>query len=122
MCGRFTLRASPRLVEEAIGLFSGLDDFKPRFNIAPTQSILVLHHREGEEKPRYARMRWGLVPSWAEAPLLGYRGRLLRMEGRRNEEEGHRGHRGHGHERSEAWLIQRSLRTWPLSSHTTWTR
>src|SRR6185295_6380823 len=65
MCGRFTLRASPRLVEEAIGLYAGLDDFKPRFNIAPTQSILVLHHREGEEKPRYSRMRWGLVPSWA---------------------------------------------------------
>ena len=63
MCGRFTLRASPRLVEEAIGMFSGLDDFKPRFNIAPTQSILVLHHREGEEKPRYARMRWTFVGS-----------------------------------------------------------
>src|SRR4051795_11867874 len=59
MCGQFTLRASPGLVEEAIGLFAGLDDFKPRFNIAPTQSILVLHHREGEEKPRYAGMRWG---------------------------------------------------------------
>ena len=27
MCGRFTLRASPHLVEKAIGLFAGLDDF-----------------------------------------------------------------------------------------------
>src|SRR4051794_14779036 len=71
MRGRFTLRASPRLVEEAIGLFSGLGDFKPRFNIAPTQSILVLHHREGEEKPMYARMRWGLVPSWADDASIG---------------------------------------------------
>jgi putative SOS response-associated peptidase YedK len=71
MCGRFTLRASPHLVEESIGLFAGLDDFKPRFNIAPTQSILVLHQREGAEKPTYARMRWGLVPSWAEDVSIG---------------------------------------------------
>src|SRR5436189_6013314 len=85
MCGRFTLRASPRLVEEAIGLFSGLDDFKPRFNIAPTQSILVLHHREGEEKPRYGRMRWSLVPSWAEEVSIGNKPLTLdRMAWRRN--------------------------------------
>src|SRR6476660_9226860 len=81
MCGRFTLRASPRVVEEAIGLFSVLDDFKPRFNIAPTQSILVLHHREGEEKPKYARMRWGLVPSWAEDVSIGNKMLNARSEG-----------------------------------------
>ena len=81
MCGRFTLRASPHLVEEAIGLFSGLDDYKPRFNIAPTQSILVLHHREGDAKPTYARMRWGLVPSWAEDVSIGNRMLNARSEG-----------------------------------------
>ena len=32
-------------------------------NIAPSQSILVLLQREGEEKPRYARMRWTFVGS-----------------------------------------------------------
>jgi putative SOS response-associated peptidase YedK len=65
MCGRFTLRASPA---EIAGYFEFLRDLtdwdKPRFNIAPTQSILAV--RKGDSGRVPARLRWGLIPSWAK--------------------------------------------------------
>lgn len=67
MCGRFTLTASPRLVEEAFGLFEGLPaELTPRYNIAPTQTVLALRQTNEAVKPQYCQLRWGLVPSWAK--------------------------------------------------------
>ena len=50
-----------------------VEDFPPRYNIAPTQPILVIRHREVPEgsnrPPREAlHARWGLVPSWVKDP------------------------------------------------------
>lgn len=79
MCGRFALTATPEEVEALLGLLD-LEDFPPRYNIAPTQPVLVAlagHPREpGSNLPnrRWLLARWGLVPSWAkslrEVPLL----------------------------------------------------
>jgi putative SOS response-associated peptidase YedK len=67
MCGRFTLRASPRLVEEAIGIFADLPtELTPRFNISPTQTILAVRQTETAAEPAYCPLKWGLVPSWAK--------------------------------------------------------
>jgi putative SOS response-associated peptidase YedK len=49
-----------------------------RFNVAPTQEILVVRDSPDEEKAaageREARlMRWGLVPAWAKDLKVGYR-------------------------------------------------
>src|SRR6202012_3767916 len=49
-----------------------------RFNVAPTQEILVVRGPPDEEKAaageREARlMRWGLVPVWAKDLKVGYR-------------------------------------------------
>jgi len=46
-------------------------DFEPRYNIAPGQDIWVLHRDPSRDTP--ARMRWGLVPGWADDPAIGYR-------------------------------------------------
>ena len=42
MCGRFTLRASPHLVEEAIGLFSGLDDETRRRIVSMIRRLRII--------------------------------------------------------------------------------
>jgi len=44
MCGRFTLRSSPRAVAEAFDL-SDVSLFEPRYNIAPTQAVAAIRLR-----------------------------------------------------------------------------
>jgi putative SOS response-associated peptidase YedK len=73
MCGRFTLTASPEEVEALFGLID-LDGFPPRYNIAPTQPILLVlagpPREPGSNMPdRQALLvRWGLIPGWAKNP------------------------------------------------------
>ena len=72
MCGRFVLDATPAEVIKSFDL-EEVEDFPPRFNIAPTQPILVVRHREvpkgSNRPPREAlHARWGLVPSWVKDP------------------------------------------------------
>lgn len=64
MCGRFTLTLSPENISEYFGIDINLDyDFIPRYNIAPSQNILVIKQLP-ESKPEFCIMRWGLVPAW----------------------------------------------------------
>lgn len=82
MCGRFTLRTpmSVLIDQFQIGLESArqLALFEPRYNIAPTQDILVVRERERGEREA-AMLRWGLIPAWAKqmqsgAPMINARG------------------------------------------------
>lgn len=67
MCGRYSLIAQ---AEELQALFELLDLderlIAPRYNIAPTQPIVVV--REGDNGRELAPMRWGLLPSWVKDP------------------------------------------------------
>jgi len=73
MCGRFGLLPTPDEVAEVFGVID-LEDFPPRYNIAPTQPILVVtagHQREpGSNLPqlRSLLVRWGFIPYWAKDP------------------------------------------------------
>jgi len=71
MCGRFSLIVDASVLA---GVFE-IDppkNLKPRFNIAPTQTIPIV--RAGREQPReWAEVRWGLVPSWAKDAKIGAR-------------------------------------------------
>lgn len=68
MCGRYTLKTPSRRIAEAFDL-PEIPDREPRFNIAPTQLVLIVRNEEGE---RVARMvRWGLIPFWAKDPSIG---------------------------------------------------
>ncbi|KTQ85126.1 hypothetical protein NS226_20680 [Aureimonas ureilytica] len=73
MCGRFTLTDPPRAISERF-LVDALEPFPPRYNIAPTQPVLVLRadeHRRGEKGAvrRIGHLaRWGLIPSWTKDP------------------------------------------------------
>lgn len=66
MCGRFTLAASPEAVAEFLGL-DQLEAFPPRFNIAPTQPILMAVNGPANNRQGIL-VRWGLVPTWVKDP------------------------------------------------------
>ena len=78
MCGRFTLRTSPRAVAKAFGLI-GVPLFEPRFNIAPTQPVAAIQLRHGKRQLSFPH--WGLIPSWADDPSIGNRMINARAEG-----------------------------------------
>lgn len=73
MCGRFTLTASPDETAAFTGVVE-LEAFPPRYNIAPTQPILVVlagpPREAGSNLPdRDALLvRWGLIPAWTKNP------------------------------------------------------
>ncbi|MEO1747103.1 MAG: SOS response-associated peptidase [Pseudomonadota bacterium] len=73
MCGRFSLIHTPGEFEQYFGL-PGVEAFPPRYNIAPTQPVLVVTpsapRPKGSNLPeREAKlMRWGLIPSWVKDP------------------------------------------------------
>ena len=71
MCGRYSLIVDASVLA---GVFE-IDpprNLKPRFNIAPTQTVPIV--RAGREAPReWADVRWGLVLSWAKDPKIGAR-------------------------------------------------
>ena len=79
MCGRFTLTIDPTELKDMFGEYSFPAPFAPRFNIAPTQPVLVIPN-DGQEKADF--FLWGLIPSWAKDPtnanrLINARGETL---------------------------------------------
>ena len=79
MCGRFALTATPEQTADFLGV-AGLDEFPARYNIAPTQPILMalagVPQAQGSNLPNRQSIlvRWGLIPTWVkdtrEFPLL----------------------------------------------------
>ena len=73
MCGRFALTLTPEEVEAAFALLA-VEGFPPRYNIAPTQPILMVMNGPGGEPGsnlplrRALLVRWGLIPGWAKDP------------------------------------------------------
>jgi putative SOS response-associated peptidase YedK len=69
MCGRYTLTIDIKTVAEKFGVPAALDT-SPRYNIAPTQEVVSVM-RNGTS--HLARLRWGLIPSWAKDESIGSR-------------------------------------------------
>ena len=66
MCGRFVQYSDPEIYASEFDLDS-LSAATPRYNLAPTQLVLVV--RKNEEGTRELMpLRWGLVPSWSKGP------------------------------------------------------
>jgi putative SOS response-associated peptidase YedK len=78
MCGRFALTLSPNEIKAHFAL-PDLEPFPPRYNIAPTQPILMI---AGAER-RALLVRWGLIPAWVKDP----RGFALLFNARSEEAE-----------------------------------
>lgn len=86
MCGRYAVTADPATLATELDAVdeTGDDEIGPDYNIAPTTSVPVVvarHDRDDSRTPvkrRIRRMRWGLVPAFAEeigrgAPLFNAR-------------------------------------------------
>lgn len=71
MCGRYTLRSSLKQLADLFHVGDvSLPLFDTRYNIAPTQEVLAVRQPDGRE---LVELKWGLVPSWAKDPKIGYR-------------------------------------------------
>ncbi len=75
MCGRFALATPPEALVEIFDLFEAPDpgSLRPRYNIAPTQSVAVIRLKQSGAHRELAMMHWGLIPSWADSPSIGNR-------------------------------------------------
>ena len=66
MCSRYSLTSPAEAVRATFGL-AAIDDFPPRYNIAPSQPVAII--RTGTNGAReFALVRWGLIPSWVKDP------------------------------------------------------
>jgi len=66
MCGRFALYGSPAKLKEHFATANELN-LKPRFNIAPSQTVPVVQIDETGNRV-FTFARWGLIPSWVKDP------------------------------------------------------
>ena len=64
MCGRFTLAIQGSMISDWFDIHGDVLELTPRYNIAPTQQILVV--RSDGEQNNLTMMRWGLVPFWTK--------------------------------------------------------
>ena len=65
MCGRFTLTLEPADLQAAFPDFLFSIPVIPRYNIAPSQPILVIPN-DGTRQANF--FKWGLIPSWLKDP------------------------------------------------------
>jgi putative SOS response-associated peptidase YedK len=71
MCGRYAITLPPDAVRQYFG-YAERPNFPPRYNIAPTQPVPIVHERDGQR--HFTLMRWGFIPGWVkdlrEFPLV----------------------------------------------------
>ncbi len=71
MCGRYALIDLKALIQDnRFQLEAFPPHLTPRYNIAPSQPVPAILN----QAPRELQLvRWGLIPSWAKDPTIGYR-------------------------------------------------
>ncbi len=80
MCGRYYLTTPGDVVARVFdALPPPFGPAPPRYNVAPSQQVLVARARSRDERGSggppnvLCMMRWGLIPSWAREPDIGNR-------------------------------------------------
>jgi putative SOS response-associated peptidase YedK len=66
MCGRYRLSKRKQIMEEHFDCDPWDENWSPRYNIAPTQSVPVIRQHPKEPVRQISTMRWGLIPNWAK--------------------------------------------------------
>ena len=72
MCGRYTQKESLEQLLKRLGL-SKILSLKPRFNIAPSQMVPCVRQPQETGHRETVMLKWGLIPSWAKDPSIGYK-------------------------------------------------
>ncbi len=70
MCGRFALKTPIKTIADEFEV-TETALYAPRYNIAPSQPVLVVRLNKETVKREATFMMWGLVPSWAKDPGIG---------------------------------------------------
>ena len=79
MCGRAALTTSPEDLREIFGL-DEKPDLSARYNVTPSQPLMVRREKGGSPRRILEPLVWGLVPSWADDRKMGQRLALARVE------------------------------------------
>lgn len=66
MCSRYSLTSPPEAVRAYFAARTA-PAFPPRYNIAPTQPVLIVRAAAGGGR-ELVLVRWGLIPSWVKDP------------------------------------------------------
>lgn len=66
MCTRYSLTSPPEAVRELFAA-PGVENFPPRYNIAPSEPVLIARN-DINGRPELQLVRWGLIPSWVRDP------------------------------------------------------
>lgn len=69
MCGRFTITADKKDIEERFHVNFELE-WKPNYNVAPSQMVPIITN---ENPTQVIMARFGFIPSWAEDARVGYK-------------------------------------------------
>ena len=64
MCGRFRLRRADQIGQQFGAEYADELELSPRYNIAPSQPVLVVRQEDGRRTA--SMVRRGLVPFWAK--------------------------------------------------------
>ncbi len=78
MCGRYVLD-DPALAGEEFRIEISDTPWKPNYNVAPTQQVMVIHEHDGKRKA--AEMQWQLIPHWSKSRKLKFPTINARSEG-----------------------------------------
>lgn len=70
MCGRFAI-SNPRFSRIEATLGTTFPEVRPRYNIAPSQTIPVIRG-SADARHEMVEMRWGLIPYWSTEPEISY--------------------------------------------------
>ena len=70
--GRFLASKSPDEIARWFATRNATPNVRQRYNIAPTQDILVVRFNPETKERTLDALRWGLVPFWAKDIKIGY--------------------------------------------------
>ena len=70
MCGRFIQKSERKIITEDFYVQEFFNEVIISYNVAPGQNAGIILN---DGKNRYVQYKWGLVPSWAKDPQIGYK-------------------------------------------------
>jgi putative SOS response-associated peptidase YedK len=77
VCNRYTQKQELHKLKDRFRFRTALEELRPRFNLAPSQPAPVIVANGERLLDLY---RWGLIPSWAKDPKVGYKMMNARAE------------------------------------------
>lgn len=66
MCGRYASFTPPDAIRRLVGAINVAPNFEPSWNLAPSQSGLVVRRHPETGERHLDALKWGLVPQWAK--------------------------------------------------------